>query len=331
MPSQLGFPAMHHLWVAILVLSLWFDCAAQDVRLRQEAETLLERADSLSTPRQFHSYEQIITFRSISPAGAQPGRFTSVVQGPRAYRDEYEFDGFRLLVVVNGAMVADVGDRARAPVEVRRMTRLNHPYTARFDETDIIRSIQDRELSGRPARCIEFNTVKGEKTSANEICIDREFGILSRVQANDETITNSDFFSYRDTHLPAHIVYEQNVLRMELEQTKTETDGPFDSDLLTPPPDARLIGRVCTVYRRPFGKFMPQPDPGQGGANLEVMVHGTVRTDGGTRDASIDVSQREDLNREALEIFSMWRFTPATCDGTPLEVPAEITLHFQKR
>jgi len=322
---------MRRLWFALLITGLGLHCAAQDVQLREEAETLLERADSLSTPHQFHSYEQIITFRSISPTGVQQGRFTSVVQGPRSYRDEYEFNDFRLLVVVNGTMVADVGDRARAPVEVRRMTRLNHPYIARFDETDIIRSIQDKELNGRPVRCIEFDTVKGEKTSANEICIDHESGILSRVHANDETITNSDFFPYRDTHLPAHIVYEQNDLRMELEQTKTETDGPFDADLLTPPPDARLIGRVCTVYRRPFGKFMPQPNPGQGGANVEVMVHGTVRTDGTIRDASIDVSQREDLNREALQIFGKWRFTPATCDGTPLEIPAEITLHFQNR
>ena len=319
------------LWFALLVVSLGFDCAAQDVHLRQEAETLLERADSLSTPHQFHSYEQTITFRSFSPAGTQQGRFTSVVQGPRSYRDEYEFEDYRLLVVVNGTMVADVGDRARAPVQVRRMTRLNHPYTARFDESDIVRSIQNNELNGRPAQCIEFDTVKGEKSSANEICIDNQFGILSRVRANDETVTNSDIFPYRGTYLPARIVYEQNDLRMELEQTKTETDGPFDADLLTPPPDARIIGRVCTVYRRPFGKFMPQPNPGQGGANVEVMVHGTVRTDGTIRDASIDVSEREDLNPEALQLFSTWRFTPATCDGTPLEIPAEITLHFQKR
>jgi TonB family protein len=312
-------------------VSLGFDCAAQDVSLRQQAETLLERADSLSTAQQFHSYEQTITFRSFSPAGTQQGRFTSVVQGPRSYRDEYEFEDYRLLVVVNGTMVADVGDRARAPVQVRRMTRLNHPYTARFDESDIISSIKDSELNGRPTRCIEFNTIKGEKNSENEICIDKQLGILSRTRANDETIANSDFFLYRGTYLPAHIVYEQNDLRMELEQTKAETDGPFDPDLLNPPPDAKVVGHVCMVYRRPFGKFMPQPKTGQGTANVEVMVHSTVRTDGTVRDASIDVSERESLNPEALQLVSTWRFTPATCDGTPLEIPAEITLHFQNR
>ncbi len=327
---------MPRLWLTFASLLLFVSCcgavcAAQDVHLRQQAETLLERADSLSTPHEFHSYEQTISFRSFSSAGTQQGRFTSVVQGPRSYRDEYQFEEYRLLVVVNGGMVADVGDRSRAPVQVRRMTRLNHPYIVRFDDTDIIRSIQDRELNGRPARCIEFDTVKGDKTSANEICIDKEYGILVRVHANDETITNSDFFPYRDTYLPARIVYEQNDLRMELDQTKKETSGPFDPDFLTPPPDAKIIGVACTVYRPPFGKFMPQPKPGNGAANIDVMVHGTVRTDGTVREVSIDVSEREDLNQEALQIFSAWRFTPATCDGTPLEIPAEITLHFQNR
>jgi len=315
----------------LIITSIEAGSVAQDVHLRQEAETLLERADSLSTPQTFHSYEQTITFHCSSSAGSQQGRFTSVVQGPRSYRDEYAFGDYDLLVVVNGTMVADVGDRARAPVEVRRMTRLNHPYTARFDESDIIHSIQNIDVNGRPALCIEFDTIKGQKTSANELCIDKQLRILVRVRANEETITNSDFFPYRDTYLPAHIVYEQNDLRMELDQTKTLTNGPFDADFLTPPPDAKIVGRVCTIYRRPFGQVMPQPKPGQGSANVDVMVHATVRTDGTVRDPSIDISEREDLNREALQLMSVWRFTPATCNGTPLEMPAEITLHFQNR
>jgi TonB family protein len=329
-----GVPAVCYLWsvlsAAFLLISLVRSAGGQDVKVRQRAETLLEHANSLSTPREFGSYEQTITFRSFSQAGSQQGRFTSVVQGPRSYRDEYEFADYHLLVVVNGDMIADVGDRALAPLQVRRMTRLNHPYTARFDKSDIIRSIQDSQVSGRPAQCIEFDTVMGEKTAANEICIDKQFGVLARVHANDETITNSDFFSYRGTFLPAHIVYEQNELRMELEQTKKETEGPFDPDFLTPPPDAQ-IAHVCEVYRRPFGQYMPQPKPGNGGSNAEVIVHGTIRTDGTVRGASIDSSEREDLNQEALQLFGTWRFSPATCDGTPVEIPADITLHFQNR
>jgi TonB family protein len=117
---------------------------------------------------------------------------------------------------------------------------------------------------------------------------------------------------------------------MELEQTKAVTDGPFDPDLLTPPPNAQ-VGHVCTVFRRPFGQSMPQPKPGAGGQVVDVIVHGTVRTDGTVRDPSIDTSQRDDVNEEALRILSTWRFTPPLCDGAPIEIPLDVTLHFQGR
>jgi TonB family protein len=303
---------------------------AQDVQLREKAITLLEHANSTSTPHEFASYDQVITFQSVSSAGTQRGQFTSVVQGPRSYRDEYQFGDYDLLVVVNGSLIADVGDRAKAPLEVRRMTRLNQPYTARFDQSDIIRSIQDSEVNGRPAHCIEFDTVVGEKSDANELCIDAQLGVVLRAHANNETITNSEFFAYRDTYLPARITYEQAGLRMELQQLKKEIEGSVNPDFLTPPPNA-LVGNVCTTYRRPFGQVMTQPKPGNGSEKVDVMLHGTVRTDGGIRSISVDRSDRPDLNEEAIKLFSVWQFSPAICDGTPMEVPADVTLHFEGR
>lgn len=105
---------------------------AQDVQIREQAIALLEHANSISTPHEFGGYDLAIVFQSFSPAGTKTGRFTSVVQGPRFYRDEYEFGNYDLVVFVNGSMIADVGDRTEAPLEVRKMTMLNHPYAARF-------------------------------------------------------------------------------------------------------------------------------------------------------------------------------------------------------
>jgi TonB family protein len=117
---------------------------------------------------------------------------------------------------------------------------------------------------------------------------------------------------------------------MELEQTKEVVDGPFDPDFLTPPPDAQ-VSHVCGVFRRPFGQSMPQPKPGAGGKVFDVIVHGTIRADGTVRDPSIDTSERDDLDQEALRILSAWRFSPPLCDGAPVEIPVDITLHFQGR
>jgi hypothetical protein len=322
-------PFMMLLLLFVVVRSTF--STAQDALVRQQAETLLEKADSLATPHEFGAYEQVIIFHSTSAQGSQQGQFTSVVKGPRSYRDEYEFGSYRLLVIVNGDTYADVGDdRAKAPLEVRRMTWLNQPYRPRFDQSDIVRSIQESAVNGRPARCIQFDTVTGEKIAANQICIDSELGVISRVHVNGETIINSDFFVYRDTHIPSHIIYEQGDLHMELEQTKRQYDGPFDPDFLIPPPNSR-VAHLCTGFRRAFGQFMPQPKPGTGMQNADVILHGTINTNGTIREPSIDWTGRADLNEEALRIFRTWRFSGAICDGTPIEVPVDVTLHFQRR
>jgi len=80
---------MYCLWsvlsLALLLMSLAAECTGQDVRVRQEAETLLEHANSLSTPHEVGSYEQTITFRSFSQDGSQEGRFTRVVQADHGF------------------------------------------------------------------------------------------------------------------------------------------------------------------------------------------------------------------------------------------------------
>ena len=314
-----------------LLVFLAAACGAQDIKVRQEAETLLEQANSLVVPRELGTYLHAIAFRVFDPSGIKEGQFTSVFQGPRSYRNEYKFEDFDIVLIVNGETSADIGsDRNQAPLPIRRLTRLNRPYSARFDQTDVIHSIQDSEVNGRPARCIEFDTTKGEKIEVNELCIDKRLRVVARVHANNETITFSDYFSYRGTLMPGHIVYQQNDFHMEIDQTKTELEGPVNPDLLTAPPQGRL-GHACKAFRRPFGQFMPQPRPGYGGQNVDVIIHGVVRANGSVSELSVDASKREDLNQEAIQVCSGWRFIPASCDGAVVEVPVDITLHFQGR
>ncbi len=260
----------------------------------------------------------------------QEGRFTSVTIGPRSYRDEYDYGDFHLRVVVNGDMIADVGNRAVAPLEVRKLTTLNPIYHVSFDSSDVIRGIQDASVAGRPAQCIDFETIVGEKRDTNQVCVDRQLGTLTRVRTGGETITNSDFFSLHGASYPARISYEDGDIRLDLEQTMTHFDGVPDPNLLVAPPDAKIM-HVCLAYVRPYGQNLPQPKPGTGPQNVDVMLHGTIGPDGRIHDPMINRSGRDDLNDEALKIFSTWTFTPAACNGQPVEIPADITLHFRNR
>jgi len=195
----------HFASTALILLSLSEGVRAQeDVQLRERAITLVERANAASVARPFAPYEQTILFHVYSHGkGTQEGHFTSVTIGPRSYRDEYEYGDFHLLVVVNGDMIADVGNRAVAPLEVRKLTTLNPIDHVSFDSSDVIRGIQEASVAGRPAQCIDFETIVGEKRDANQICVDRQLGTLVRVRTSGETITNSDFFSLHGANYPA--------------------------------------------------------------------------------------------------------------------------------
>ncbi len=147
--------ATHFISVVLaLVCSSAIARALEDIQLRARAIVLVERANAASMARPFAPYEQTIIFRVYSHGkGAQEGHFTSVTVGPRSYRDEYEYGDFHLLVVVNGDMIADVGNRAVAPLEVRKLTTLNPIYHVSFDSSDVIRGIQDTSVVGRAAQC----------------------------------------------------------------------------------------------------------------------------------------------------------------------------------
>jgi len=241
---------------------------------------------------------------------------TSVTIGPRSYRDEYEYGDFHLLVVVNGDMIADVGNRAVAPLEVRKLTTLNPIHQVSFDSSDVIRDIQEVSVAGRAAECIDFETIVGEKRDSNQICVDRQLGTLVRVRTGGETITNSDFFRLHGANYPARISYENGEIRLDLEQTMTHFDGTPDPNLLVAPPDAKVM-HVCLAYVRPYGQNLPQPKPGTGTQNVDVMLHGTIGPDGKIHDAMINRSGRDDLNNEPSKFFPHGLSRPLSATANP--------------
>jgi len=117
---------------------------------------------------------------------------------------------------------------------------------------------------------------------------------------------------------------------MELEQPRRKLQGR-STRIFSLHAECQAVGHVCTAYRRPYGQFMPQPKPGNGNQQADVMLHGTIRQDGGNREVGIDRSERTDLNDEAMRILNTWRFSAPLCDGKPIEVSTDVTLHFQGR
>jgi hypothetical protein len=313
-------------------LLLFVPCAfAEDPQLRQEAIRLMEKATSMSTAPNLPNLERIDTLRVFgSEPGVQEGSFTRVVIQGTGRRDETTFGNYHVIDVWTRGRLATSRTREVAPPDVATLMRLTPIYLVHFDHEDVIHAISDRDINGRSARCILFDTVAGQKTQNNELCVDAANGTLLFSKLGNETIENSDYFPFAGALMPGKIGYSYGGVR-KLEISQTMTPLPEGAaNVLAAPPDAQ-IRTLCTTFRRAFGESMPQPKAGNGGGNFDLVLRGMIGVDGKVHDAVIQSSERSDLDPEALGLIQQWVFTPAMCNGHPNPTQASFTLHFQGR
>lgn len=314
----------------LVVVSLSGLSSSQDLKLREEAIRLLERANAVSSSPKLPNLERVDTFRAFGAAGVQEGSFSRVVIQGTGRREEYTFGDYHLVNVWTQKQVAVAGTPRILPAELVNVLRVTPIWLVRFDGEDVIHGITERPIGGHAARCIAFDTIKGQHTDNNELCVDATSGVLVLERLGGELIENSDFFPFAGALIPGKINYTQGgVQRIEIMQTMTALTAT-DANVLAPPPDSRLH-KVCTTYRRPFGESMPQPQPGAGGGSADIVLRGMVGVDGQVYDPTVQSSERADLNAEALALVKQWTFIPAMCDGHPDAHEADITLHFQGR
>lgn len=314
----------------LIVLSLSGSSAAQDLKLREEAVRLLERANAISSSPKLPNLERVDIFRAFDEAGVQEGSFSRVVIQGTGRREEYSFGDYHLVNVWTQKQVAVAGTPHMLPAELRTVLHLTPIWLVRFDGEDVIHTITERLMGGHAARCIAFDTIRGQHADNNEICVDATSGALVLEKLGGELIGYSDFFSFAGASMPGKITYSRGgVQKMEITQTMTEL-AASDANVLAPPVNAQ-VHKLCTTYRRPFGVSMPQPQPGTGGGTADIVVRAMVGVDGKVYEATVQSSEREDLNAEALGLAKQWTFVPSMCDGHPNTHEADVTLHFQGR
>jgi TonB family protein len=300
----------------------------QDIKVREAAEHLLERANRLSTSPHLPNLERVVNFRVTANGSTKQGSVTRVVVQGTGRRDEYTYGDFHLLDVWTATQVAAVG-QAFFPPELKRVLRITPIWLVHLDGEDVVHNIVDREVSGVPAHCIEFDTVRGQQAEKNEICVDTAEGKLIRLKAGGEVVENREFFPFAGAWIPGSLHYEGNGQTIEITQIMREVTN-VDPNILVAPEGAE-IHNMCKTSRPPFGTWMPQPPAGKGTGSADVVVRGVVGENGKMLRLAVQSSERPDLNSEALATAKEWIFSPAMCDGRPNLREVAITLHFVGR
>ena len=180
---------------------------AQNADVRREAIQLMERATAVSSSPNLPNLERSDTFRVLDNAsGVREGSFTRVVIQGTGRREETELGDYHVVDVWTHAGLTTNRKSDLLPPEVDTMKRITPIYLLHFDDEDVIRSIVDKAGNGQKVRCIEFDTIRGQKTENNEFCINPANGTLVSVKVGEDLIENSDFFPFAGALMPGKIV-----------------------------------------------------------------------------------------------------------------------------
>jgi hypothetical protein len=218
--------------------------------VRVEAIRLLDRANAVSHPNHMMPIQRIdVTFRAYALDGtAKDGTASTMISGD-IERYEQFFGAYHAIGIHFPDKIVQ-GQYQPPPPETSELDALTPLLIGQFDNSDTIHSITPATLFGRPAKCIQFETVNGRTHQSNEICVDSELGNIVRRNVGEDLVEDSDFSSFEGILVPTHIRhYINGKLRMEIEQKFSVIDGPIDWAALAPPNPTTL--RTCKQYAAP--------------------------------------------------------------------------------
>lgn len=302
----------------------------EEPQLRAEAVRLMERAVMLTTPV-WPANEEFANFRVLHPAPgeASEGSLKIGVQTPVNKRWEFTYGNYKFIQVQDDSELATYRSESTEPAALTSVRKLLPAFRGRFEPADLIRRIADATVEGHAARCIDFDTLKGDQQQSGQICVDANSGFLLSVRLGDETIRQSAYFRFNNAWLPGHIerwVSNEKLLDVD-SSVAVRTDYP--PEYFGYPPDAK-IGHSCPEFHRAFADNTPQPLPkALSNEAITVRVHGRVGKDGKPAALKALDTARLDLAEEAVRVVSMWTFHPAMCVYQPATQEMDFQVTFK--
>jgi len=303
----------------------------EDPLLHAEAVRLLERAVMLSTPV-WPANEEFVNFRVLNsgPGESSVGSMKISVRTPMNKRWEFTYGNYKFIRVQDGSDLATYRSESTEPAALTSVRKLLPAFHGSFEPADLIRSIADTSMEGQPARCIDFDTLKGDQQQSGQICVDAHSGFLLSVRLGDETIRQSTYFRFNNAWLPGHIerwVGNEKLLDIDC-NVVVRTDYP--PEYFDYPAEAKIDNSCSSEFHRAFADNTPQPVPKTlSNEAITVRVHGRVGKDGKPVALKALDTARPDLAQEAVRVVSKWTFHPAMCVYQPATQEMDFDVTFK--
>jgi hypothetical protein len=155
--------------------------SAQDPAVRSEAVQLLEKANGLSLSPNLPNLERTDVFQVLDTSSpVREGTFTRrVIQGV-GRREEATFGDYHAINIWTQSGLSTVRTSEVPPAELYTVRSITPIYSVSFADDDVIHAIVDKAgVADQKLKCIEFDTIRGQRIENNEICVDAVQGTLA--------------------------------------------------------------------------------------------------------------------------------------------------------
>jgi hypothetical protein len=147
------------------LLLLFLCCSvvdAEDLKLREQAVQLMERANAASLLAGYRDYDQVVSFTFHDPLDGQitTGTYFRTSAGSEGRREEFSYGTYHAVSAIAGDRQSSTRIYNEAP-EIAELLDQLPIFLGRFADQDVIRSIEDSNGGARAAKCINFDTHLG--------------------------------------------------------------------------------------------------------------------------------------------------------------------------
>jgi TonB family protein len=182
-----------------------------------------------------------------------------------------------------------------------------------------------------PARCIEFDTVRGTHKVPHELCLDKSRRVVY-FRDDDRECFWSDYRSFGGKQLPGHAeMRERNIKVIDVDFTYIEIQALSPASIRVPvglQPDSICRTKLLPALRSAPDPTFPLDAPRLNGT---VVLAVLIGKDGSVLDSQVIQSLGKAYDREAQDAVKRWKYSPAQCDGQPEQAKTTVDINFRTR
>jgi hypothetical protein len=256
-------------------------------------------------------------------------------QSPTSWRDEISAPNYKEVRVAWNDHLFISRNPSNPDSQAFQLRRLIE-LPVRFDLNPIMRieKLSEKRTQGALQRIVEVSMYQ---RLSMKLYINDSLPTISRIESKgagsptypfydfDSSLEYEDYKEFHGHRFPYKLI-QRNSGRATGEVEIVElTEAPSQTTSFDPPPDAHWI-RWCAhpIPARAIpnqNQLLPGPPPQirHGAPPLHVQIYGIIGTDGAWHNLTVLKSEGEVVDSWVLRLMVRTKYSPATCDGTPVE------------